>query len=217
MTQDDKQPFQHDENMQAFEQDGKVLVAIVDETYGKSQDADWERDREKFRLRLEHEFALPFEDGNIGPGADFPVFITLLQTKVSVPLWQVVAAAFFLGKPLKDNFDAWRDIGRKIQSFLQHSVFLNRQGAAALAVEAVIDELGSNPEFLQLQSYRTAQILEPGDLASMERQTQIAEALPTLHLGFIRHIFEIQADGAMFRVSVDGTTTETLRIADYEN
>lgn len=212
MTQDTKQPFEHDENMQAFEQDGEVLIAVVDETYGKSEDDDWERDREKFRLGLEYEFGLRFEDGNIGPGADFPVFITLLQTKVSVPLWQVVAAAFFLGKPLKDNFEAWRDIGAKIQSFLQRSVFVNRQGAAALAVDAVFDELGGNPEMLQLLSYRTGHISEPGDLATMERYTQIAEALPTVYLGDIRHIFEIEADGMVFLVTVDGTTTKTLRL-----
>lgn len=213
MTTSSDQAFEHDDNMQAFEREGHILIAIVDETYGKSDDDDWERDREQFRVSLEREFGQRFEDGNIGPGADFPVFITLLQTTVSVPLWQVVAAAFFLGKPLKDNFDAWRDIGTRIRAYFKRPTYLNRQGAAVIAVEAVFDAMGDIPKTLQLLSYRTSHISEPDDLTLMERETQISDPLPTLHLGFIRHIFEIEADGVLFRVSVDGRQTKLVRLS----
>src|SRR6187551_1723950 len=106
MATDTTKPFPHDANVQAFEYDGNILIAVVDETYGKSDDEDWERDREQFRLSLENEFGLRFEDGNIGDSADYPAFLTLFQTEVSVPLWQAIAAAFFLGKPLNDNIEA---------------------------------------------------------------------------------------------------------------
>lgn len=213
MTTDTKQPFPHDENMQAFEHDGNILIAIVDETYGKSDESDWEHDRNQFRLSLEQEFGQRFEDGNIGPGADFPVFITLFQTTVSVPLWQVVAAAFFLGKPLKDNFEAWRAIGTRIRAYFKRPTFLNRQGAAVVAVEAVFDAMGGLPRTLQLGSYRTTHISEPEDLGGMERGADIADAPTTLYLGFIRHVFEIEADGVLFRVVVDGTEAKRLRLS----
>lgn len=212
MPSDNTQPFEHDENVQAFEREGNILIAIVDETYGKSDEGDWEKDREQFRLSLECEFGRRFEDGNIGPGADFPVFITLLQTTVSVPLWQVVAAAFFLGKPLKDNFDAWREIGTRVRSYFKRPTFLNRQGAAVIAVEAVFDAMGGIPKTLRLLSYRTSHISEPEDLSLMERATEIADPPATLYLGFVKHVFEIEADGALFRVSVDGRQAKLIRL-----
>jgi hypothetical protein len=207
--------YPHDENQQAFEHDGNILIAVVDETYGVSEDEAWERDRERFRLSLEREFGVRFEDGNVGPGADLPAYLTLLQTTTEVPLWVVVASIFFLGKPLKENMEAWPEVARKLQPFLKRPAFFNRQGAAVLAVGAVCAALGGDvPKSLQLQSYRTPHVAEPYDLRSMQRCDGIAEAPPTLSLGFIRHVFELEADGAQFRVGVDGTEVKFVRLYD---
>src|SRR5258707_8189777 len=154
MTSNITQTFPHDENQQAFEHDGRILIAIVDETYGKSEEDDWERDREDFRVGLEREFGLPFEDGNVGPGADLPAFITLLQANQHVPNWVWLASIFFAGKPLLDNIEAWPKLARKISPFRKRPLFLNRQGAAVLAMEAVFAAIGNTPITLQLLSYR---------------------------------------------------------------
>jgi len=212
MTTHATQPFEHDDNLQAFEQDGKILIAVVDQTYGKSADDDWENDREQFRVALEHEYDLRFEDGNVGPGADLPAFLTLLQTEAHVPIWMLVSAIFFAGKPLLENIEAWPKLAKKIRPLLKRPAFLNRQGAAVIAMEAIFTATMKKPDALQLLSYRIVHVGEPNDLSTMGRHTEIAEPLPTLYLGFVRHIFEIDADGVLFRVSVDGRETTILRI-----
>ena len=214
MTADTAKPFEHDENMQAFEHEGNLLIAVVDETYGTSDDDDWERDREQFRLRLENESGQRFEDGNIGPSADLPAFITLLQTEAHVPVWMLVASIFFAGKPLLDNIEAWPKLAKKLRPFLKRPAYLNRQGSAVIAMEAVFEAIGREPNTLQLLSYRTVHLGEPNDLSNMERDTEIAEPLPTLYLGFVRHIFEVEADGIVFRVSVDGREPKILKLTD---
>lgn len=171
------------------------------------------RDREAFRLKLEEEHGLPFEDGNIGPSADLPAFITLLQSDVHVPIWVLLSSIFFLGEPLTKNFDAWRKMGRKIRSLLTRPTYLNRQGAAALAVDALFGAIGNSPTSLRLISYRIDHIGEVTDLASAELGTEIMEAPDTLYLGFFRHIFEIEADGVQFRVSVDGCEAKAQRLS----
>lgn len=211
MPDEPGQPFAHDENMQAFEYEDKILIAIVDETYGRSDEEDWQSARERFRLSLEDEYGLRFEDGNVGPGADLPVFLTLLESRTLVPTWTLIVSAFFLGKPICDNVEAWSKIGRKLRAFLKRPAFLNRQGTSILAVEAISEAIGKIPSTLQLISYRTTHISDPVDSAATEISTGIADPLPTLYLGFIRHIFEIEADGEIFRVSVDGTKTELSR------
>ena len=212
MATDLSEPFEHDENMQPFEQDGMILIAIVDQTYGISDDDNWERDREKFRLSLEHEFGLRFEDGNVGPSADLPAFITLLQAKKRVPVWVLLCGLFFMGKPLVENFQAWREIGEQLHPLLKRPAYLNRQGAAVIAVEAVVGELGHDPERLQLRGYRFFHVPELGDLGELRCDSQIADAPPTLFLGFIVHVFEIEADGIAFRVTVEGPRATILRL-----
>lgn len=197
--------------MQPQESEAQILVAIVDETYDVAEDDAWERDREEYRLGLEREFGLPFVEGNIGPSADFPAFITLLQT-ASIPNWVVLVSAFFLGKPIMENWEAWRDMGKRINSFFKRPTYLNRQGAAAIAVDRLFDELGGPPHSLRLLSYRAVPVAERDDLSDTPRVGEIAEAQDTLQLGFIIHIFDVEADGDVFRVSVDGRKTNIVRL-----
>jgi hypothetical protein len=191
---------------------GQILVAVVDETYGVSEDDTWDSEREKYRLELEAEFKMPFEEANIGPGADLPAFVTLLTGTATVPVWTLLAAAFFLGKPLNDNLSAWREMGQKLRVFFKRPIYLNRDGAAVIACDTIIDELGHIPTSMRLVSYRINHVAEPDDLASMDRGTEIEEAPRTLYLGFIRHIFEIEADDALFRVGIEGKTAQLLRL-----
>jgi hypothetical protein len=213
MTIDLSQPFEHDENMQAFEQEGSILIAVVDETYGRSEDEGWERDREDYRLGLEEEFGLRFEDGNIGPGADLPAFLTLLQSNVEVPAWLIAASIFFAGKPVADNLDVWAKLAKRIRRFFTRPVYFNRYGAAVVAIEALIETLGHPPESLRLLSYRVIHLGEEGDLSKMERSDEIADPLATLYLGFIQHVFEVEADGTMFRIGVDGRQVTVLSLS----
>ena len=177
------------------------LIAIADGSYGVSDEA-WPKASEAFRRGLEAEFGVVFEEGNIGPGADLPAFITLLQTP-TVPLWQLLVAAFLLGKPIKDNLDAWRDMARSVRVYFSRSAFLNRQSAVPIAVEAVADRIGGSPKAIRLVGYQVRTPLDPTDAEDVIEG--VDEGPVTLFLGFTRHVFEVEADGERFRVEIEGT------------
>jgi hypothetical protein len=196
--------------MQPTEDIGQIFIIVIDETYGGDEDTH-EEDSERYRVSLEREFDVRFEEANVGPGADIPAFLTVI-TATSVPLWSVLIGAFFLAKPINENLDAWADIGRKIKAFFKRPVVLARHGASVLAVEAVFDEMGGIPKSIRLLSYRPEYMGDLGSLAAIERSDEISENVPTLNLGFILHIFEIEADGQQFRVGINGKITKVLRL-----
>lgn len=120
-------------------------------------------------------------------------------------------AAFFFGKSINENLDAWKDIASKIRALFTKKTTLGRHGAGIVAIEAVFHEMQGIPKSIKLLSYRAGFIADSNDLAAMPPSTDIADNPPTLNLGFVRHIFEIEADGEKFRVSVDGGDTKLLR------
>jgi hypothetical protein len=192
---------------QPTEQDDQIQIAVIDETYGDIEDeAEWGNAREEFRRKLETEHGVHFAEGNIGPGADLPAFITFLSSTAPVPIWTLGAALFFLGKPVQENLAAWRDMATKLRSFLNRPAALNRHGAAVLAVEAVFVAMDGIPQEVRLLSYG-ARHLGEGEVIDLA----IAGATPTLFLGYIRHVFRIEADGVIFVVEVDGRTVTAKR------
>lgn len=178
------------------------LIAIQDGSYGVS-DEEWPTASAAFRRGLEAEFGVSFEEGNVGPSVDLPAFITLLQTP-TVPLWQLAVAAFLLGKPIKDNWEAWRDMARAVRAFFSRPAFLNRQSAIPIAVEAVMVTTNEPPKSIRLLGYEVGQVMEPVDAASVIEG--VSNEPDTIYLGFVRHVFEIEADGERFRVEIEGTT-----------
>lgn len=195
--------------MQPTEQADEIFVLVVDETYG-GDESTYSEDSERYRLQLEKEFNVQFAEANIGPGADMPAFLTVLVT-TSVPLWSLLLGAFFLGKPINDNLDAWDALGKRLGQFFKRPVYLSRNGAAVLAVEAVLENMDGLPKELQLCSYRISH-LDEREFKRGKPSREIAAAPDTLYLGFIWHIFEIEADGILFRVKVDGRKTKVIRL-----
>ncbi|MEQ7154079.1 hypothetical protein [Brevundimonas aurifodinae] len=184
------------------------LIAIQDGSYGVSDD-EWPAASAAFRRGLEAEFGVSFEEGNIGPSVDLPAFITLLQTP-TVPLWQLAVAGFLLGKPIKDNWEAWRDMARAIRTYFSRSTFLNRESAIPIAVDALIATIDEPPTSIRLLGYEVGQAIEPVDVAS--EIEGVSEGPDTIYLGFVKHVFEVKADGERFRVAIEGTTINVQRM-----
>ncbi|QXT38743.1 hypothetical protein [Gymnodinialimonas ceratoperidinii] len=195
---------------QPKEESSQIFILIIDETYGGDDDA-WEEESHRFRRSLERDFDCEFAEANIGPGADIPAFLTIIAT-TTVPIWTVLLGAFFLGKPISENLTAWSEIGGRLRSFFGRQVVLARNGAAAIAVEAVFEELGGLPKTIRLLSYRPGHIGDDERIGDMPQSDSIQENVPTLNLGYVRHIFEIEADGVLHRVTVDGKNTEVLKL-----
>lgn len=196
--------------MQPTEQDDEIFLLVIDETYG-GDEGTYAEDSEHYRLGLQKEFGTDFEEANIGPGFDIPAFLTVLAT-TTVPLWSLILGAFFLGKPINDNLDAWHTIGKRLRQFFKRPIVLSRNGAAVIAVEAVFEEIDGTPKSLRLRSYRVGHLGNRGHLEKAGASQEISAAPPTLDLGLVLHIFEIEADGIVFRVGVDGKTTEIIRL-----
>lgn len=196
--------------MQPTEQADQIFIFVIDETYGGDEE-NYENDSEQYRRNLEAEFGTTFVEVNIGPGFDIPAFVTELAA-TSVPLWTVVVGTFFLGKPISDNLTAWANLGSKIKGYFTKPIVLGRHGASILAVEAVFEEIGGMPKMIRLLSYRAAHISDVDDLVKLKRSNEIEENPPTINLGVICHVFEMEADGQLYRVSVDGKTTEVRKL-----
>lgn len=194
--------------MRNQEEENDLLVVIIDETYDGPED-DYEERSEEFRQKLEIEFAVGFEEANVGPGADIPGFLTTIST-AQVPAWTILLAGFFLGKRIKENIEAWVTMARQVRKFFKHDVVLGRHAAASIAVEAVLNEVGGLPKSITLISYRPAHISEMDQTVLMERGN-IEAAPETIQLGVISHVFQIEADGVDFKVTVQGQTASIKR------
>jgi hypothetical protein len=196
--------------MQPNEGDNEIFVLVVDETYGGDEET-YITDSENYRKQLEQDFHVSFVPANIGAGADIPSFLTVIAT-AAIPVWVVVLSAFFLGKPVNENLSAWREIASKLHRFFSRPVVLSRNGAAVLAVEAVLDEMDGLPKSIHLLSYRAHYAGFGDKLVSLPTSDEIGASPPVLNLGHLQHVFEIDADGTRFRVGVSGKDLELARI-----
>lgn len=196
---------------QDLEGSDEIQVFIIDKTYDHYDEEG--PASERFRISLEAEYNLKFKEANIGPSADVPAFLTtLLNSSFQVPIWTVILGLFFSGKLIRDNFDAWHDMAKRIAKFFNHQVVFSRNGASIIAMKAVLDELGTVPKTIQLISYRFDMIFSVEELASLEVSSEINESLNPIFLGQGWHIFEIRLDEVLLRVGINGETAHIVRI-----
>lgn len=182
-----------------------VRIYIVDATYGVALgDEEWLEQSKAFARGLKAEFEQDFQEENIGPGADLPAFVTALPLDV----WPLLGAAiyiFFQGKEVEENFDAWSQLAKRIRRYWHRKPVLERAGAGALAVAAVIEELGRAPRKLRLTSYRPVMDFEL-EGAEVRAEAGIEDDTIPLNLGrLVYHEFEILADERKFVVLVSST------------
>lgn len=195
--------------MQAEEGDD-IFVLIVDETYGGDEET-YISDSDNYRRQLERDFQVSFAPANIGAGADIPSFLTIIAT-APVPVWAIVLSLFFLGKPINENLSAWGEMAAALRRFFSRPVVLSRHGAAALAVEAILEEIGGMPKSIRLLSYRAHYAGYDDKLGSLPNSQEIDASPPVLNLGHTQHVFEIEVDGISFRVGVSGKNVEVVRM-----
>lgn len=200
--------------MQPSEGPGNVFIIVIDETYG-GDESTYEEESAQYHTGLEQEFGQPFTEVNVGPGADIPAFLTSL-TSVNIPAWSVALGALFVGKRLKENLEAWIEMARATRRFFRRPVILGRHGAAIMAIEAIFDTMGGMPKSVQLLGYRTAHVMERGEGWGPFPANKIDDSPPVINLGLVVHVFDVEADGQRFRVTVDGKDVETIRMSVWD-
>ncbi len=184
----------------------EVYICVLDETYDVDcgtykQEAE---ERQKFVELISNEFRSDFVEVNIGPGADLPAFLTLLSEHYLVSVIGTVLAVFLSGKPIVDNLEAWPKLAAKIKKFFTRNVYLNRNGAAVIAIDAIFEHMHGIPKSIKLLGYRSAPYADSALLSNLTLLAEISNSVETLYIGATNHIFDIEADGVPFRVSVDG-------------
>lgn len=198
----------------------EVLIFVINESYDRiGEYVDWhdypdeaaatDAASRAFLGRIEAEFGSEFEEVNVGSGADLPAFVTVITENI-VPLLPWLMAVFFSGKPIVENLGAWRTIYEKIRPYFTRITLLNRNGAAVLAVEAVFEDMGGTPKTVVLRGYKPE--YPHGDDEGVEPPEGIENPSPTLNLSMIKHVFQIEADGVAFVVTVDGTNVALKRL-----
>lgn len=195
--------------MQRTESDSDIQIAVVDETYFEDGD-NWDDRREQFRLDLEREYGVSFQEGDVGPSVSLPAFITFLADNAEA-IGAAVLATFYAGKNLEDSWNWWVGKAKLLSGYRKRSIRLNRNGAAILAVEAVMKERGDTPATLKMLGYGIGNMGEADDLAAFDIGDTPSGTTDTLFLAFIRHVFDIEADGQVYRVGVEGSEVEIVK------
>jgi hypothetical protein len=178
--------------------DHLFCVLFVDTTYGGDGDEDENNRQEK--ARIEKEFSVQLEDVDIHPGASLPAF--MLTVNFVVPVIAVaITTAFFKGKNIKENLDAWSDIARGLKRFLRGPVYLNRTSATALAIEELRQYIGDQSKIICLTRYSTFD----NRFQQLEDATEQEESQRLEVHSCITHVFDFEVDGRKFLAVVEGT------------
>ncbi|MDE2675323.1 MAG: hypothetical protein OXH65_09475 [Paracoccaceae bacterium] len=162
-----------------------------------------------FQKRIESKFNTKFKEVNVDPGAELPAFVTAL-TSSNIPLITGLLVVFFSGKPILVNLDAWSNIFEKIRPYFNRKTMLNRNGATTLAVKTVIEDMGGILKKIVLWVYRPLyRSEEVGDISPPQ---SIEDTPPTLDLSMVNHVFQIEVDGILFLVTVNGAKVVANRL-----
>lgn len=176
-------------------------VYIQDASYTAQEDqSDWEERSIALKASLEKEFGCAFQDADIWPGASLPAFVVQLAGEA----WPYLAMAlyvFFKGKDIEENLDAWPKLYERINPFRKYKPYFNREGSAVLALKAIREALGHEPSSIRLVGYRATQVGEPP--LDWDAVTGIDDGPTELYVGWVAHLFRIEADGRLFNVAVE--------------
>lgn len=147
------------------------------------------------KAELEREFGLPGEEASIGTGAEGPGLVFLVDIAPLVAQYGLMSwGALTLGKDVTETIAFYLDLAKKLAKYVKgHHTYLERDAAYALALEAVVKQVGGVPKKLVLEGYMT------GDPAGggWDHQVPVTEIGPSPpHLGaFLPHHFQFKIDG----------------------
>lgn len=183
-----------------------IEVYIPDASHGCD-----EAESAKYRAELVREYGLEFEPADIGTGAGEPAFFTTITDLLP---FGAIAALFFSGKRIEENLDAWGKIYKRLERFFPKDSMFDRDGVAVLAVEAVSLAMGRRPNSIRLVGYQTDSLFNSPSLkieADPSPVLGVASAPDFVERATI-HILQIDADGQIFKVFVQGSKTVVLSL-----
>jgi hypothetical protein len=182
-----------------------VRVFIPDPAHGE------EPESKEFRHGLEAEYGERFRFMSIGTGAALASYFVELAAD-PYRAAAIAAAVFFTGKAIREGFEAWGWMYSQISRFFHHDPTFNREGAAFVVYEAIVEKIGGAPNSFQLRGFVTQHRLaygdpmnlpDPGLLTNIEADRDRVERADV-------YVFQVEADCREFRVEVDGHRVKFL-------
>jgi len=189
-----------------------IFVCVLDETYDKqhlSEEIE-NREREEFINSISFEFKSEFIEVDIGPGASLPAFLTIISEHYILSILGATFGLFLSGKPILENLDAWSKLAKRVKKYFTREVYLNRNGASVIAIDALLNHLDILPEKVTLIGYSSAPMGESSFLIDLTILDEIKTSVDTQFIGAVTHIFDIEVNDNTFRVAVDGRNTQIL-------
>lgn len=177
-------------------------IYIPDATYDRpNEPREWEIRSEEFRRTLEREFEASFSKSNLDGGADWPAFVTNIITSPYI-LVAGTLYVFFKGKEVKENLEAWIQLGKSAKRFFERNPRFDRQSAALIALYEIELQAGAVPDSIRLIAYQPKSFFL-GETQTTPIEGVISDDSEPMGLGRIdAHLFLIDVDGTWFRAEV---------------
>lgn len=162
-----------------YDDPNSVVVCFWDTSYGQSEDEVTAS--RVLREELERWTGVPLQKVEIFPGASGPGFGTVVRYA------SLAIGILYAGKPINEGLDGWLSVATRLRAYLAQGLVTNRNGAAALAIDAAIGDGGLDPAGIHLVRYEA--------IDARMNEVIVSEPIPLEFMGVVKHRFKF-ADGA---------------------
>jgi hypothetical protein len=178
------------------------IIYITDVTYDRGNDyagLTEEQASEEYRKQLEILLGVELRKANIGQGADWPVFayelVDLIKNNSSIA---IALGIFFSGKRIKENLDAWINIGDcALSQMMRFRPLLNRSAALLMGLAHYVRKEKNQPFEIEIIEYRKLDSRCFPDLEQISIEpANVIENQPTEEeVGYTIHYYRMFVDG----------------------
>lgn len=180
--------------------EAEIRVYIPDATYPLGEEgAEGELLSSAFRRGLEAEYGLTFNQANIGPGFDIPAFVA------QIPFAAWIGAALVGGKLLEESLDAYLRMYRRLRAFFPRNAVFDRAGSILVGLGRVVAQHEVEIQTLRVLGYKSIQSYIENDRKELGTELGFEADPPSLNLGVITHVIDVEVDGRVYRVFVTGS------------
>lgn len=181
-------------------------IYFIDQSYDRPCDLGEIEASEYEKNQIEAEFNLRLQHANIGVGADLPAFLAVLGGYAPLAAAMYI---FFHGKEIKENLDAWIEIGSSIAKFLSRQLHMNREASVLIALHTYTETTNETPKSIRLIAYKVFnQRFDDNGLLLDKNIVGYDENPNEEDLSDVTHILRMTIDESSYRFIIRGRSIE---------
>lgn len=178
--------------------DDLVCIFFEDTSYPLNGDSEFASSR--LATVIQSETGLELDEVDIAPGYSLPAWLAEIDPN-SVITGGLLIGAFFQGKNILKNLDAWAQLASRLKALIFRKVFLNRTAAASLALDELLAQLDFDPQSeVSLISYTAYDRRYQWNEGQISNEANVRVE----YQAFVIHAFEFKVDEGVYLVVVDG-------------